>query len=91
MICCPNCNHEFQPDENPVSGMTPRQKDLLEFIRSYSSESGGIAPSYDEMKNAIGVASKSGINRLVCGLEERGLIRRLKQRERSIVVVGASA
>lgn len=91
MICCPNCSHEFQPDEKPVSGMTPRQKDLLEFIRSYSSESGGIAPSYDEMKNAIGVASKSGINRLVCGLEERGLIRRLKQRERSIVVIGETA
>ena len=67
--------------------MTKAQRDLYEFIRSYSRANGGVAPSYDEMAQHLGLASKSGIYRLITALEERGLIRRLPHRARAIVVV----
>lgn len=67
-----------------MSGLTKRQSDLLEFIRSYVRENGGVPPSYDEMKAGLGLASKSGIARLMDALEERGLIRRLYHRARSL-------
>lgn len=67
-----------------MNGLTKRQKDLLEFIRSHVRENGGVPPSYDEMKEGLGLASKSGIARLMDALEERGFIRRIYHRARSL-------
>lgn len=64
---------------------TRMQKRLYDFIVSYCNEK-GYSPSFDEMKDAIGLRSKSGIHRLIVGLEERGKITRLRNRARSVVV-----
>lgn len=90
MICCPNCKHEFQPDTRQ-SAMTAKQRDLLAFIRAYTAENNGVAPTIREMRDWAGLASMSGVYRLVTALEERGFIRRLENRARSIVVVGGVA
>lgn len=66
--------------------LTVRQNDLLKFIHERMKES-GIAPSYDEMATGVGVASRSGVHRLLVGLEERGFIRRLPNRSRAIEIV----
>jgi len=71
--------------------LTPRQQDLFAFIKGYLEANGGIAPSYAEMCDYLNLGSKSGINRLVRGLEERGVIRRLPHRVRSIIVVEQAA
>lgn len=71
--------------------LTPKQAELLSFIRLYRTEQGGISPSYDEMREFLGLNSKSGIHRLVVALEERGHIRRLENHSRSIVVVTEAA
>lgn len=71
-------------------GLTLRQNELLSFIRSYSADRGGVSPTFDEMKDHLGLASKSGISRMVGAMEERGAIRRLKNRARAIVVVEAA-
>ncbi|WP_457583584.1 LexA family protein [Ensifer canadensis] len=68
-------------------GLTLRQNELLSFIRRYSADKGGVSPTYDEMKAHLGLSSKSGISRMVAAMEERGAIRRLKNRARAIVVV----
>ena len=67
--------------------MTQAQRELYDFIRSYSKANGGVAPSYDEMAQYRGRASKGGIHRLITALEERGLIHRLPNRARAIVVI----
>ncbi len=56
--------------------LTRKQHELLLFINERLSR-GGVSPSFDEMKEALGLKSKSGIHRLITGLEERGFIRRL--------------
>ncbi|GAB6053989.1 transcriptional repressor LexA [Magnetospira thiophila] len=66
--------------------LTKKQYELLTFIDSRLRES-GVSPSYDEMKDALNLASKSGIHRLITGLEERGFIRRLPHRARALEVV----
>ena len=66
--------------------LTRKQYELLMFIDKRLKES-GISPSYDEMKEALGLASKSGIHRLITGLEERGFIRRLPHRARALEVI----
>ncbi len=66
--------------------LTAKQHDLLLFINKRLTES-GISPSFDEMKDALGLASKSGIHRLITALEERGFIRRLAHRARALEVV----
>lgn len=53
--------------------MTPRQKEAYDFIRSFIDEK-GYGPSYEEIQEAIGLASKSGVHRIVYGLRDRGLI-----------------
>ncbi|MGF6174345.1 LexA family protein [Ensifer sp. 4252] len=68
-------------------GLTLRQNELLGFIRSYSADKGGVSPTFDEMKDHLRLSSKSGISRMVAAMEERGAIRRLKNRARAIVVV----
>lgn len=68
--------------------LMPKQAELLAYIKKHMAESGGIAPSYDEMLAATGQASKSGIHRLLKGLEERGHIAQMRNRRRSIVLLG---
>jgi repressor LexA len=71
----------------PVSLMlTRKQHELLLFIHERLKES-GIPPSFDEMKEALDLASKSGIHRLITALEERGFIRRLPNRARALEVI----
>src|ERR1041385_5685091 len=66
--------------------LTRKQHELLMFIHERLKES-GIPPSFDEMKEALDLASKSGIHRLITALEERGFIRRLPNRARALEVV----
>ena len=66
--------------------LTAKQKDLLLFIHSRMQDS-GVPPSFDEMKVALNLKSKSGIHRMIVGLEERGFIRRLPNRARALEVV----
>lgn len=72
-------------------GLLPKQAELLAYIKKHMAESGGIAPSYDEMLVATGQLSKSGIHRLLKGLEERGHIAQMHNRRRSIVLLGDDA
>ena len=66
--------------------LTRKQYELLVFIEKSLRET-GISPSYDEMKDALALRSKSGIHRLITGLEERGFIRRLPHRARALEVL----
>jgi repressor LexA len=66
--------------------LTRKQHELLLFIHERLSRD-GVSPSFDEMKEALGLKSKSGIHRLITGLEERGFIRRLAHRARALEVV----
>jgi repressor LexA len=66
--------------------LTKKQYELLLFIDKKLKEK-GISPSFDEMKDALGLRSKSGIHRLMTGLEERGFVRRLPHRARALEVL----
>ncbi len=66
--------------------LTQKQHDLLIFIDKRLKKN-SISPSYDEMKDALGLASKSGIHRLITALEERGFIARLPHRARALEVL----
>ncbi|WP_081535917.1 transcriptional repressor LexA [Rhodovulum sp. P5] len=66
--------------------LTRKQLDLLEFIHKRMRRD-GVPPSFDEMKEALDLRSKSGIHRLITALEERGFIRRLAHRARAIEIV----
>ncbi|MEM6383503.1 MAG: transcriptional repressor LexA [Pseudomonadota bacterium] len=66
--------------------LTPKQYELLMFIHERLRES-GVPPSFDEMKDALDLKSKSGIHRLITALEERGFIRRLPNRARAMEVI----
>src|SRR5690606_31156841 len=66
--------------------LTRKQQELLMFIHERMKET-GVPPSFDEMKDALELASKSGIHRLITALEERGFIRRLPNRARALEVI----
>lgn len=66
--------------------LTRKQLELLDFIR-IRMDRDGVPPSFDEMKEALDLRSKSGIHRLITALEERGFIRRLAHRARAIEIV----
>ena len=66
--------------------LTRKQFELLRFIQERLRES-GVPPSFDEMKDALDLRSKSGIHRLIMALEERGFIRRLPNRARALEVI----
>ena len=66
--------------------LTRKQHELLLFIYRHLSKN-GVSPSFDEMKDALGLRSKSGIHRLISGLQERGFIRRLPHRARAIEIL----
>src|SRR6185369_16857976 len=79
-----------RPKTVPTGGMlamlTRKQYELLRFINERLKEA-GVPPSFDEMKDALDLRSKSGIHRLITALEERGFIRRLPNRARAIEVI----
>lgn len=66
--------------------LTKKQHDLLVFIHNHMSGS-DVAPSFEEMKEALGLKSKSGIHRLIRGLEERGYLQRLPHRARALEII----
>src|SRR6202163_3265391 len=66
--------------------LTKKQHELLMFINQRLGAT-GVSPSFDEMKDALTLRSKSGIHRLISGLEERGFIRRLAHRARALEVI----
>ncbi len=66
--------------------LTRKQHELLLFIHERLRET-GVAPSFDEMKDALDLKSKSGIHRLITALEERGFIRRLPHRARALEIL----
>ncbi|MEY4555630.1 MAG: hypothetical protein RL093_749 [Pseudomonadota bacterium] len=66
--------------------LTRKQHELLMFIHERIKET-GVSPSFDEMKEALDLASKSGIHRLITALEERGFIRRLAHRARALEII----
>ncbi|KHK91583.1 transcriptional repressor LexA [Novosphingobium malaysiense] len=66
--------------------LTRKQHELLRFIQTRLEES-GISPSFEEMKEALDLKSKSGVHRLISALEERGFIRRLPNRARALEVL----
>ncbi|MBL4837160.1 MAG: transcriptional repressor LexA [Kordiimonadaceae bacterium] len=66
--------------------LTAKQHQLLQFINQRLTDS-GVSPSFDEMKDALGLKSKSGVHRLINALEERGFIRRMANRARALEIV----
>ncbi len=66
--------------------LTRKQSELLAYLKAHMQEH-DVPPSFDEMRGALGLASKSGVHRLVSGLEERGYIRRLANRARAIEIL----
>ena len=66
--------------------LTAKQRELLLFINERLGES-GVSPSFDEMREALDLKSKSGVHRLISALEERGFIRRLPNRARALEVI----
>jgi repressor LexA len=78
-----------EPEKGSGTMLTRKQRELLQFIQERLGDS-GISPSFDEMKDALGLKSKSGVHRLITGLEERGFIRRLPHRARALEVTRLS-
>jgi repressor LexA len=75
-----------QKIENRTVMLTAKQKELLMLIHARVQET-GVPPSFDEMKDALDLKSKSGIHRLITALEERGFIRRLAHRARALEII----
>lgn len=75
------------PKRPTRTGLTPKQGLLLDFIARYQREHRGVSPSFDEMAKAVGLASKSGVHRLVEGLVARGALERLPNQARALRVI----
>src|SRR5918995_488549 len=86
MICFRLHTQAKDGPRRPNSMLTRKQFELLRFINERLKEQ-GVPPSFDEMKDALDLRSKSGIHRLITALEERGFIRRLPNRARAIEVI----
>lgn len=69
-----------------VVGLTAHQKRVLEYLAWFIAKN-GIAPTYDQIAAHLGLASKSGVHRVIHELEERGAIQRLPNRARSITII----
>ena len=69
-----------------MTGLTPRQLDLLRFIRGFQLANGGVSPSVRECMRGLGLSSPSGVQRMMISLVERGAIRTLYARERAVEV-----
>ena len=74
-----------------AKSLTSRQADCLRFIAAHQRDNAGLTPTYDEIKDGLGLASKSGVNRLIDGLVERGAIQRLPNRARAITIIANPA
>ena len=70
--------------------LTKKQKELFDYLSEYMSNN-QISPSFEEMKEAVNLKSKSGIHRLVSSLEERGFIKRLKHKARAMEIVNKNS
>ena len=68
-------------------GLTSQQAALLSYIERYHAEHEGVSPSYEEMAEALGLASKSGVHRILTALKSKGRIRSLYGRARSLEVL----
>ena len=66
--------------------LTKKQKELFDFLKEYIKKN-QISPSFEEMKEAVNLKSKSGIHRLITSLEQRGFIKRLKHRARAMEII----
>src|SRR5690606_16395110 len=73
-------------DRGDFAMLTAKQHELIRFIQQRLEET-GISPSFEEMKEALDLKSKSGVHRLISALEERGFIRRLPNRARALEVL----
>lgn len=80
-----NCSLCVRYDKG-LTMLTAKQSELLAYIHKRLKNS-GISPSFEEMKNALNLKSKSGVHRLVSALEDRGFIRRLPNRARALEIV----
>lgn len=67
--------------------LTRRQSELLCYLVAYAGEADGMCPTYSDMAKALGLKSKSGIHKLITGLEWRGFIQRLPHQARAIRVI----
>ena len=65
--------------------LTKKQKELFDYLSNYIAKN-SISPSFEEMKNAVNLKSKSGIHRLITSLEQRGFIKRLKHKARAMEI-----
>ena len=65
--------------------LTRKQKELFDYLTDYISKN-SISPSFEEMKSAVNLKSKSGIHRLITSLEQRGFIKRLKHKARALEI-----
>lgn len=79
---CPTCGHALWPTD----GITPRQRDAMIAIQGYT-EQHGCAPSYDDIRCLIGLASKGSVHRIVNGLADRGYLSLWPARPRSIEIL----
>ena len=66
--------------------LTKKQKELFDYLSNYIAKN-SISPSFEEMKNAVNLKSKSGIHRLITSLEQRGFIKRLKHKARALEII----
>lgn len=76
---------------NVVSGLTAVQQQLLAYIRSYMKDNDGIAPTLTDMAAYMGLASRSGVHRILNSLVERGAIRRIPNKTRAISITERAA
>ena len=74
-----------------VTGLTPKQRKLLDFIAEYQCDHRGDSPSFEEMAAGLGLASKAPVHRLLEGMEERGAIVRDRRRARAIRIVSTGS
>lgn len=84
MILCPHCGERI--DFVAPAGLTPAQADVLAVIRRLLSEK-GYSPSYREIAEGVGLKSIGHLTQIIDGLEERGYIRRIPDRARSIQII----
>ncbi|WIM09281.1 hypothetical protein [Enhydrobacter sp.] len=67
--------------------LTPRQAELLAFLRAYAAAHGGVMPSHDEITVALGLRSKARVSAVIDRLVERGFLRRLPRRARALELI----
>lgn len=68
-------------------GLTKREKDLFDYIEAEMARTGGVCPSFEQMRIALGSKSKSGVHRLMQQLKEKGVIRQQRYKARAVEVV----